>query len=64
MTKKRLSWWARKVPTKVLVGATLGLCLIGGRASALLTPEREESEQGNHDPALFPKESHPYGSKQ
>ncbi|MGZ6028313.1 MAG: hypothetical protein ACXWK5_02745, partial [Myxococcaceae bacterium] len=63
MTKKqRLSWWAKKVPTKVLVGSTLVLCLIGGRASALLTPELEESARENHNPALFPKESHPYGS--
>jgi len=60
--KQRLSRWAKKGPIKVLAGTTLVLCLIGGRASALLTPERDEAERGNQHSVLFPKESHPYGS--
>jgi hypothetical protein len=61
MTKQRLNRWVSKVPTRVLFGTALVLCLIGGRASALLAPELEESDR-NHNPALFPRDSHPYGS--
>jgi hypothetical protein len=66
MTKQRLNWRAVKSPARVLFGAALVLSLVGVRHASGAQVQREleveDSDRPNPNPALFPKESHPYGA--